>query len=93
MTTTTDFIFKSVRDMPLMISAKQAIWILGISRAAFFRRVNDGTIEQGVKLGPNTRRWRKDYIVSLIGGDDPGSSGAPAMPRAPNGRGPVAAVG
>lgn len=93
MTTTTDFIFKSVRDMPLMISAKQAIWILGISRAAFFRRIADGSIEPGVKLGPNTRRWRKDYIVSLIGGDDPEASGAPAMPRAPHGRGPVAAVG
>lgn len=93
MTTTTDFIFKSVRDMPLMISAKQAIWILGIARATFYRRIADGSIEPGVKLGPNTRRWRKDYIVSLIGGNDPEASAAPTMPRAPSGRGPVAAVG
>jgi len=93
MTTTTDFIFKSVRDMPLMISAKQAIWILGISRAAFFRRIADGSIEPGVKLGPNTRRWRKDYIVSLIGGDDPDPPASPAMALVPNGRGAAAVVG
>lgn len=72
MTKPTDIVYNSIRELPLMLAAKQASWVLGISRATFYRRLDDGTIAPGVKLGPNTRRWPKAYIFSLMGDSDPG---------------------
>lgn len=59
-------VYESIRSLPLMISADQAAWCLGISPAGFHRRVQDGSIRQGVLIGPRARRWEKAYIITLM---------------------------
>ena len=71
-------LYDFIRSLPLMLNADQACWCLGVSRATFFRRVNDGTIKQGKKLG-HARRWEKAYILTIMG-DDGAECGAPAPP-------------
>ena len=55
----------SSKKPPRLICAKQACYILDIAPATFFRRLQDGTIRQGVKIGPRLRRWDEEYIISV----------------------------
>ena len=55
----------TTKKSPRLICAKQVCHILSIAPATFFRRLQDGSIEQGVKMGPRLRRWHEDYIISL----------------------------
>lgn len=48
-----------------MITAQQAAYILGISPATFYRRLQDGSIEPGKPMGPKLKRWDEEYIFSL----------------------------
>lgn len=52
--------------MSPMICAKEAHFILGLSPATFYRRIADGSIEEGKQMGPRAVRWKKDYILSLM---------------------------
>lgn len=50
---------------PRLLAAKQAYPMLGISAATWYRRVEDGSIEPGKKMGPKLKRWDEEYIISL----------------------------
>jgi predicted DNA-binding transcriptional regulator AlpA len=53
-------------DLPalLLSDAAAAAW-LGISRATFWRRVNDGTMPRPIKIGGATR-WRLDELRAAV---------------------------
>ena len=52
-------------DQPLLLSDKSAANLLGISRATFWRRVNDKTLPKPMRLGGVTR-WRREDIERTI---------------------------
>ena len=66
---------------PHLICAKQACYILGFAPATFYRRLQDGSIEQGKKMGPRLKRWDEDYIISLAKNGLPPPK-TPVMPDA-----------
>lgn len=49
----------------LLISDSTAAQLLGISRATFWRRVQDGTFPQPVRFGGATR-WRSAEIEAFV---------------------------
>lgn len=53
------------KKTPRLICAKQVVHILGFAPATFYRRIHDGSIAPGKKMGPKLRRWDEDYIIWL----------------------------
>ena len=51
-----------------LLNVDQVSALLGISRVTTYRRINDGTIPAGVRLGPRAVRWRESTIADLIEG-------------------------
>ena len=49
-----------------LLNVDQVAEILGVSRVSVYRRINDGTIPAGVRLGPRAVRWRESTIADLI---------------------------
>lgn len=49
----------------LLLSDNAGAALLGISRATFWRRVNDNTLPAPIKLGGATR-WRRDELLAAI---------------------------
>ena len=49
----------------ILLSDNAAAALLGISRATFWRRVQDGTFPQPVKIGAATR-WRRSELLTAI---------------------------
>ena len=49
-----------------LLTVDQVSEILGVSRVTFYRRLADGTIPPGVKLGPRAVRWRQSTIDDLM---------------------------
>ena len=49
----------------LLLSDHSAAAMLGISRATFWRRVNDGTFPKPVKFGGVTR-WRRADLLRAV---------------------------
>ncbi|MFO1143165.1 MAG: AlpA family phage regulatory protein [Amaricoccus sp.] len=53
-------------DEPAMLVSDQTgAALVGISRASFWRRVNDGTFPKPLKIGGSTR-WRRDELLAVI---------------------------
>ena len=48
-----------------LLSDNAASAWLGISRATFWRRVNDGTLPKPIKIGGATR-WRRDELMGAV---------------------------
>lgn len=48
-----------------MVSAKHVCFILDISPATLYRRINDGSIKRPTPMGPRLKKWPKEYILSL----------------------------
>ena len=51
-----------------LLNIDQVAEILGVSRVSVYRRINDGTIPPGVRLGPRAVRWKESTIHELIEG-------------------------
>ena len=49
-----------------LLNVDQVAEILGVSRVSVYRRINDGTIPAGVRLGPRAVRWRQSTIDDLM---------------------------
>lgn len=49
----------------ILLSDNAAAALLGISRATFWRRVNDGTFPRPVKIGGATR-WRREELIAAV---------------------------
>lgn len=55
-----------MRDEPAMLISDQCgANLLGISRATWWRRVNDGTLPKPVRIGGLTRWSRKEVMAVL----------------------------
>jgi prophage regulatory protein len=52
-------------ETALLLSDNAAAAWLGMSRATFWRRVNDGTFPQPVRIGRATR-WRRDELLAAV---------------------------
>lgn len=52
-------------ELSILLSDNTAAALLGISRATFWRRVNDKTLPAPIKLGGATR-WRRDEVLAAI---------------------------
>jgi predicted DNA-binding transcriptional regulator AlpA len=55
----------AIQRLPLMLCDNECAWILGISRATFWRRVKCGCVKPQKKNGA-TSRWQKEYILGLM---------------------------
>lgn len=62
-----------------LIRDTEAAEILACSRATFWRRVNDGTFEQPIRIGGMTR-WRLSDIEAFMAGLSKAAP-APSMPE------------
>ena len=51
-----------------LLNVDQVAALLGVSRVSVYRRINDGTIPAGVRLGPRAVRWKESTIHELIEG-------------------------
>ena len=51
-----------------LLNVNRVAEILGVSRVTVYRRLADGTIPAGLKLGPRAVRWRESDIKRLIEG-------------------------
>ena len=51
-----------------LLTVKEVMALLGISKVTLYRRINDGTIPAGVRLGPRAVRWKESTIADLIEG-------------------------
>ena len=51
-----------------LLNVDQVAALLGVSRVSVYRRINDGTIPPGVRLGPRAVRWKESAINDLIEG-------------------------
>ena len=51
-----------------LLNVDQVAEILGVSRVTIYRRLADGIIPAGVRLGPRAVRWRESTINDLIEG-------------------------
>ena len=49
----------------ILLSDNTGAALLGISRATWWRRVNDGTLPRPLKIGGATR-WRRDELLAAI---------------------------
>lgn len=49
----------------LLLSDNAGAALLGISRATFWRRVNDQTLPPPIRLGGSTR-WRRDELMAAV---------------------------
>ena len=54
-----------VADTPCWISDQTGAAMLDLSRSSWWRRVHDGTLPKGTKIGGATR-WRLDEVVTAI---------------------------
>lgn len=52
-------------DLNYLMTDRAAAEFLGLGRATFWRRVNDGTFPQPVRIGGATR-WRRDELVAAV---------------------------
>ena len=52
-------------DKPILISDKSGASLLDLSRSSWWRRVNDGSLPQPIKIGGATR-WRLDEVLAAI---------------------------
>lgn len=52
-------------ETAILLSDNAAAAMLGISRATFWRRVNDDTMPRPLKLGGATR-WRRDELMAAV---------------------------
>jgi predicted DNA-binding transcriptional regulator AlpA len=60
------FILDPIHQMPgLNISDRDASALLGLSRAALWRRVSDGTLPKPIRIGGATR-WRRDELIAAV---------------------------
>lgn len=72
--------------LPMMLGTKQVLACLGIGRATLYRAIDDGRMQEPIKIG-STNRWRKEYILKVmeVGFDPPGThSPAPKSPPQTN---------
>ena len=49
-----------------LLTVKEVMALLGISKVTLYRRLADGTIPAGVRLGPRAVRWKESTINDLI---------------------------
>ena len=49
-----------------LLTVKEVMALLGISKVTLYRRLADGTIPPGVRLGPRAVRWKESTIADLI---------------------------
>ena len=54
-----------IDEPSILLSDNAAAALIGISRATFWRRVNDGTMPEPVKLGGATRWYRSEVVAAL----------------------------
>ena len=52
-------------ESSILLSDNTGAALLGISRATWWRRVNDGTLPRPLKIGGATR-WRRDELLAAI---------------------------
>lgn len=53
------------KDSDPLLTAKEAMWELGLSRASFYRRIEDGMIPRPLKLG-SVCRWPASEIAAVV---------------------------
>jgi len=51
--------------VPALVADREAAALFAISRATFWRRVNDGTLPQPIRIGGVTR-WRTDKLMEAL---------------------------
>ena len=51
-----------------ILRRREVLNMLGISSATLHRRLKDGSIQQPLRLGPNSVGWKKTYIMAVIDG-------------------------
>lgn len=52
-------------ELAILLSDHAAAAMLGISRATFWRRVNDGSLPKPIKLGAATR-WHRSELLAVV---------------------------
>ena len=53
------------QEPSILLSDNAGAALLGISRATFWRRVNDGSLPRPIKLGGATR-WHRDELLATV---------------------------
>jgi predicted DNA-binding transcriptional regulator AlpA len=65
----------------ILLSDNSAAALLGISRATFWRRVQDGTFPQPIRIAGLTR-WRRDELMAAIDAVSAQRAVSPSSPMA-----------
>ena len=76
----------------ILLSDQSAAALLGISRASFWRRVQDGTFPQPVRIAGSTR-WRRDELMAAIDAISAARAFSPSSPMtAPSRQAPATLI-
>lgn len=84
-----------MNEPAILLSDHSAAALLGISRATFWRRVQDGTFPRPIRIAGSTR-WRRDELMAAVDAVAARRAVPPSSPRAvpaaPRRKAPTASI-